>query len=39
MLTKLKYMTGFLLGGILVACVSCTPDVEPIYMTTPGNWV
>ena len=28
MVTKLKYMTGFILGGILAACVSCTPDVD-----------
>ena len=28
MLTKLKYMTGFILGGILSACVSCTPDID-----------
>ena len=28
MVAKLKYMTGFILGGILVACVSCTPDVD-----------
>ena len=28
MVTKLKYMTGFILGGILAACVSCTHDVE-----------
>ena len=28
MLTKLKYMTGFILGGILAACVSCTPDLD-----------
>ena len=28
MVTKLKYMTGFIFGGILAACVSCTPDVD-----------
>ena len=28
MVTKLKYMTGFILGGILAACVSCSPDVD-----------
>ena len=28
MVTKLKYMTGFILGGILAACVSCTPEVD-----------
>ena len=28
MLTKLKYMTGFILGGILAASVSCTPDID-----------
>ena len=28
MVTKLKYMTGFILGGILAACVSCTPYVD-----------
>ena len=47
MVTKLKYMTGFILGGILAACVSCTPDVdiqndkEPIkfdsMITEPDN--
>ena len=26
MVTKLKYMTGFILGGILAAFVSCTPE-------------
>ena len=36
MVTKLKYMTGFILGGILAAFMSCTPeediqnDKEPI---------
>ena len=28
MMTKLKNMTGFLVEGILAACVSCTPDVD-----------
>ena len=47
MVTKLKYMTGFILGGILAACVSCTTDVdiqndkEPIMfddmITVPDN--
>ena len=47
MVTKLKYMTGFILGGILAAFVSCTPEVniqndkEPIkfddMIAEPGN--